>query len=89
MSKKTRRPQKQKNKKWSRANIMNYVAGGIVAVSMVLGSVVVFGGAQPSAAPTAVPTTVAAVTPTTSVQAAPTSTPAATPTSAPAAPATP
>jgi hypothetical protein len=40
---------KKRSNKWSTANIMNYVLGGIVALSMVLGSVFVFGGATPSA----------------------------------------
>jgi hypothetical protein len=50
MPKKSRRP-KGRSRKWSRANIMNFAAGSIVVVSMVLGSVFVFGGAsqQPAA----------------------------------------
>ncbi len=39
---------KARSKKWSTANIMNYILGGIVALSMVLGSVFVFGGATPT-----------------------------------------
>ncbi len=63
MAKKARRATKKaRSNKWSRANIMNYIAGGIVALSMVLGSVFVFGGAPtPSQAPQPTPiiTTVA------------------------------
>lgn len=43
MAKRSRRAKARSNK-WSRANILNYIAGGFVAVSMVLGSVFVFGG---------------------------------------------
>lgn len=35
----------QKSKKWSGANMMNFVLGAIVAFSMVLSSVFVFGAA--------------------------------------------
>lgn len=55
MPKKSRRP-KGRSKKWSRANAMNFALTAVIAVSMVLGSIVVFGSAapQPSApAPTA------------------------------------
>lgn len=55
MPKKSRRP-KGRSKKWSRANVMNFALTAVIALSMVLGSIVVFGGAtpQPSApAPTA------------------------------------
>lgn len=36
----------QKSKKWSGANTMNFVLGAIVAVSMVMSSIFVFGAAQ-------------------------------------------
>ncbi len=90
MPKKGRRA-KGRSRKWSRANIMNFVAGGIVAISMVLGSIFVFGGATPTASPqaastavvtqTSVPSVGSAGTPTVVItQTAPTSTVAATPT---------
>ncbi len=44
MPKKSRRVT-ARSRKWSSANIMNLVAGGILAVSMVCGSIFVFGGA--------------------------------------------
>lgn len=62
MAKKARRKQPQ-SKKWSRSNVINYILGGLVALSMILSSVVVFGGATPQPAPlpspTAVPTAAA------------------------------
>ncbi len=80
MAKRSRRQQQARNKKWSRANTMNYIAGVILAVSMILGTVFVFGGAQPSQQayqPTA-PVVVTAAPP--AAQAAATNTPAPTPT---------
>ncbi len=66
-----------KSTKWSRANIANLVTGGILALSMVLGSIFVFGGASStpsaSAPPTSVPT-VATATAVPAVGAAPTPT---------------
>ena len=67
MAKKAKGQKSQKKRgrsqKWSRANIANYVLGGIVAVSMLIGSVFMFGGTSPSASAPA-PTTMNAVTPT-------------------------
>ncbi len=94
MPKKSRR-QKGRSKKWSSANIANIVLGGIIAVSMILGSIFVFGGASygsnAGAQTTAVPTVVAATatatssvgqapSPTIVVTTTPTVAPAATPT---------
>ncbi len=50
MAKKVRRKQPQ-SKKWSRSNVANYILGGLVALSMVLSSVLVFGGVTPRGAP--------------------------------------
>lgn len=65
--------------KWSRANIMNYIASAILGLSMVLGSIFVFGGVGgPSTAatgPTPTPI-VSTATPTSAVGAGPTVTPA-------------
>ncbi len=88
MAKKSQRSSKKRSKKWSRANIMNFVLGGIVALSMVLGSLFVFGGASPSSqapAPTVVtvPTTAPVVSQ--GVTLTPTPVPAS-PTPAPAGP---
>ncbi len=47
MAKKSRPKKKGRSQKWSNANIANYVLGGIVALSMILGSIFVFGGATP------------------------------------------
>ncbi len=55
---------KARSKKWSTANIMNYILGGIVALSMILGSIFVFGGATPtSQAPQPTATIVVTATP--------------------------
>jgi hypothetical protein len=84
MAKKSKRP-KGRSKKWSRANIMNFVLGGVVALSMVLGSVFVFGGAAPQQSAPEATSTVVATAPAPAVQqnltptAAVTPTPAATP----------
>ncbi len=49
--------------KWSRANIANLVTGAILALSMVLGSIFVFGGAAtPTASTPATSVPVAATT---------------------------
>jgi hypothetical protein len=48
MAKRSKSAKKGRSNKWSTANIMNYILGGVVALSMVLGSVFVFGGATPS-----------------------------------------
>ncbi len=62
MPKKARRAT-GRSRKWSRANIMNLVAGGIVALSMVCGSIFVFGGApQPNSSAQSQPTVVATAT---------------------------
>ncbi len=62
MPKKARRVKGRSNR-WSSANIMNLVAGGIVALSMVLGSIFVFGGAPtPSSSAQNQPTIVATAT---------------------------
>ncbi len=63
MAKKSQRSSKKRSKKWSRANIMNYVLGGLVALSMVLGSLFVFGGASPSTQAPPPPTTIVAPAP--------------------------
>ena len=81
MAKKSKRA-KGRSQKWSRANVMNLVLGGIVALSMVLGSIFMFGGTAPQAnstqpTPTVVVTTQA---PGVSQGATLTPTPAATPT---------
>ncbi len=82
MSKKSRRP-KGRSKKWSRANVLNYVAGAIVAVSMILGSVFVFGGVTPQSAARQVTST---STPVPVIQENSTPSPAVSPTPAPATP---
>ncbi|MGB8648310.1 MAG: hypothetical protein WCF84_23950 [Anaerolineae bacterium] len=72
MPKKGRRA-RGKSTKWSRANIANLVTGGILAASMVLGSIFVFGGAAtpttsappPTSAIVATPTTIPALGPAT------------------------
>ena len=46
MPKKSRR--KQKQKKWTRATIINYVVGALVAVTMVGSSLFVFGSNTPT-----------------------------------------
>ncbi len=46
MAKKSKQA-KGRSQKWSRANVMNYVLGGVVALSMVLGSIFMFGGTAP------------------------------------------
>ncbi len=52
-----------RSRKWSRANIMNLIAGGILAVSMVCGSIFVFGGApQSNSSAQTSPTVVATAT---------------------------
>ncbi len=83
MAKKNKR-QQTRSKKWSRANIMNYIAGLILAVSMVLGSVFVFGGVSTSNSAQSGPTTVATAVPTmaSAVGAGATETPGATQTPA-------
>ena len=85
MAKKGRRPQKgrkRQSRKWSRANLLNYIAGAVIAASMVLGSVFVFGGGTPPnnvppptpviATPTSAQSTTAVATVTVTVTAAPT-----------------
>ncbi len=64
MPKKSRRP-KGRSKKWSRANAMNFALTAVIALSMVLGSIVVFGSAapQPSAPAPTVPPIVATAAP--------------------------
>ncbi len=65
MAKRSRAAAKKvRSKKWSTANIMNYILGGIVALSMILGSVFVFGGATPSSqAPAVTPTPIVTTAP--------------------------
>ncbi len=65
MAKRSRSAAKKgRSKKWSAANIMNLVLGGIVALSMVLGSIFVFGGATPSSqAPSVTPTPIVTTAP--------------------------
>ncbi|HEY6042001.1 MAG TPA: hypothetical protein VIX58_07710 [Anaerolineae bacterium] len=41
------RPKQKQSKKWSRSNIINYVLGVFVALSMVLGSVFAFAPSSP------------------------------------------
>ncbi len=79
MPKKSRRGKRRSNK-WSRANIMNIIAGGIVAFSMVLGSIFVFGGAGTPSQQAPQPTVVATATPAPAVGQAPTPTVIVTPT---------
>jgi hypothetical protein len=67
MAKKSKRP-KGRSKKWSRANVMNFVLGGVVALSMVLGSVFVFGGAAPQQPAPGETSTVVATVPAPAVQ---------------------
>jgi poly(3-hydroxybutyrate) depolymerase len=85
MSKKSRRP-KGRSKKWSRANVLNYVAGAFVAVSMILGSVFVFGGVTPQSSAPPVTPTIATSTPVPVIQENATPTPAVSPTPAPPTP---
>ncbi|MGE5140959.1 MAG: hypothetical protein ACM3JD_15950 [Rudaea sp.] len=77
MPKKSRR--RGNRNKWSRANILNYIASGILGLSMLLGSIFVFGGvggpSSASTGPTPTPI-VATITPTSAVGAGPTVTPA-------------
>ncbi len=64
MAKKAKGQKKRaRSQKWSRANIANYVLGGIVAVSMLIGGVFAFSTPQVSAPPPT-PTPMIAVTPT-------------------------
>ncbi len=65
MAKKSRSASKKgRSNKWSAANIMNYILGGIVALSMVLGSIFVFGGASPNTQPpTVTPTPIVTIAP--------------------------
>lgn len=81
MAKRSKRP-KGRSKKWSRANTMNFVLGGIVALSMILGSVFVFGGATPGPAPAATASIIATAVPPV-VQENPTPTVIVTPAAAP------
>ncbi len=85
MSKKSRRP-KGRSKKWSRANVLNYVAGAIVAVSMILGSVFVFGGVTPQTAAPQATSIAPTSTPVPVIQQNSTPTPAVSPTPAPPTP---
>ncbi len=92
MAKKSKAPKGQKgakkrSQKWSRANIANFVLGGIVALSMLLGSVFMFGGVTPQNNNQSQPTPIVTSTPmpasiqgvtSTSIPAATTPTPAAT-----------
>ncbi len=73
---------KGRSHKWSSANIMNLVAGAIVALSMVLGSIFVFGGAPTPSSSSAQnqPTVVATQTTVPSVGSAATPTVVITPT---------
>ncbi len=78
MAKRSRAAAKKKGRsnKWSTANIMNYILGGIVALSMVLGSIFVFGGATPSSqAPALTPTPIVTTAPVVSQSATITPTP--------------
>ncbi len=79
MAKKSRRKQ-ARSKKWNRANTMNFVAGVILAVSMILGSVLVFGSAAPSSSPQITPTPIVTTTTVPAVGAGATLTPVTTPT---------
>ncbi len=83
MPKKARRVKGRSNR-WSSANIMNLVAGGIVALSMVLGSIFVFGGAPtPNSSAQSQPTIVATATTVPSVGGAATPTVVISPTPTP------
>jgi hypothetical protein len=73
-----KKPRRRPNRKWSRANIMNYVASAILGLSMVLGSIFVFGGVgNSSTASTQVTPTpiISTATPTSALGAGPTVTP--------------
>jgi hypothetical protein len=75
------RTSRRQKKKWSRAQIVNLILGSLVALSMVLGSVFVFGGAasQPTPAPYT-PFVVPSDTPVPPTVTSGTDTPAVTPT---------
>ncbi len=67
MPKKSKRARSKRSGKWSRANTLNFVLGGIVAVSMLLGSLFVFGGAPTPSSSGSVVTPTAVVVQTTVV----------------------